>query len=157
MSRRRIVTNGEMRAQKMLEVRPRRVPALPWVSRCAALSSWASGQLTMTSQSPQFALALTHVFKGVARFTISNAAQRNAAQQAPGRAARRLNEGKRRTRVLEGLYQEHTVCTVGPDSELHSVQTLPPESWINTKLSAMGEPWRVHNVDGFGCEIYDVS
>lgn len=110
----------------------------------------------MTMYSPQFAVALTHVFKGVARFTASGAAGQKQARQRPRRAVRPSNEGQRRTRVLEALYREHSADAESTRDDLPDLQTLPPDSWINTKLAALGEPWRVHNVDGFRCEIYDV-
>ncbi|MBX4971087.1 hypothetical protein [Rhizobium binae] len=34
---------------------------------------------------------------------------------------------------------------------------LPPADWINSKLEELEEPWRVRNVRGRHCEIYDIA
>jgi hypothetical protein len=64
-----------------------------------------------------------------------------------------LNERQRRQLILEQLYKEHTVLV---DAASDALDILPPDSWVNSRLLALREAWRVHNVDGFRCEIYDV-
>lgn len=104
----------------------------------------------MTQRTPEFSLALTHVFKGVARFTKAKAAP---ASDTNGHL--RADDSRRRTQILQQLYREHAVDIAGLEGDLAYRETLPPDVWINDRLTAMGERWRVHNVDGFRCEIYD--
>lgn len=102
----------------------------------------------MTYRTPEFSLALTHVFKGVARFTKAKPAQRADI------AHPRTDDSRRRTQILQKLYEDHAV-EMAELGETGHRETLPPDGWINDRLASMGERWRVHNVDGFRCEIYD--
>lgn len=34
---------------------------------------------------------------------------------------------------------------------------LPPAEWINAELEKLDEPWRVRNIRGRNCEIYEIS
>ena len=68
----------------------------------------------------------------------------------------RSDEGARRAGVLSELYRHHAVETAGENGELSYSDTLPPDAWVNAQLETRGEGWRVHNVDGFRCEIYEV-
>ena len=104
----------------------------------------------MTYRTPEFSLALTHVFKGVARFTKARPESRQADLDHP-----KADDSRRRTQILQRLYRDHADEMAGMDSEPAHRQTLPPDGWINDRLTTMGERWRVQNVDGFRCEIYD--
>jgi hypothetical protein len=104
----------------------------------------------MAHRTPELSLALTHVFKGVARFTTAKTA---STRVNPNHL--RPDESRRRTQILQNLYRDHAVEVAEVDGEFAYRETLPPDSWINDRLTAMGERWRVQNVDGFRCEIYD--
>ena len=104
----------------------------------------------MTYRTPEFSLALTHVFKGVARFTKAKTDSRRGDPH-----HQRADDSRRRTQILQQLYRDHAVEVAGLEGELVWRETLPPDNWINDRLASMGERWRVHNVDGFRCEIYD--
>ena len=106
----------------------------------------------MTLQSSEFALAITHVLKGVVRTTSSNKTGQRHIERTSQRVAS-LNERQRRQIILEQLYQEHAALA---DATSDSLDFLPPDSWVNSRLVSSREAWRVHNVDGFRCEIYDV-
>jgi hypothetical protein len=112
----------------------------------------------MTSQSPSnISFALTHIRKGIARFT-RKAPDRTCALAAPfgSLGGQTIDEQRRRTRRLEALYRQHVVEVAGVDGVVTYTSTLPPAWWINEKLEAQGECWRVQNVDGYRCEAYDV-
>lgn len=106
----------------------------------------------MTLQSSEFTLAITHVLKGVVRTTSSNKIGERHIERTSLRAAS-LNERQRRQLILEQLYKEHTVLV---DAASDALDILPPDSWVNCRLLALREACRVHNVDGFRYEIYDV-
>ena len=106
----------------------------------------------MTLQSSEFALAITHVLKGVVRTTSSNKIGQRHIARTSQRAAS-LNERQSRQLILEQLYTEHTALV---DTASDALDFLPPDAWVNNRLLALREAWRVHNVDGFRCEIYDV-
>jgi len=103
----------------------------------------------MTHRTPEFSVALTHVFKGVARFTMA----RTATHADPNHL--RIDDHRRRTHILEKLYNDHALEIAELGGEFTRRETLPPDGWVNDRLTAMGERWRVQNVDGFRCEIYD--
>lgn len=107
------------------------------------------GNKNMTQRTPEFSLALTHVFKGVARFTKAKTTTQHGDLN-----HQRSDDSRRRTQILQKLYTDHALerAELG---EMAYRETLPPDGWINDRLSSMGERWRVHNVDGFRCEIYD--
>ena len=104
----------------------------------------------MTYRTPDFSVTLTHVFKGVARFTTARNTSASVNQ-----THLRPNESRRRTQILQQLYREHAEEIAVLEGELAYRETLPPDGWINDRLFAMGERWRVQNVDSFRCEIYD--
>lgn len=101
----------------------------------------------MTQRSPEFSLALTHVLKGVARFTKAKPASQDSNHL-------RSDDSRRRTQILQQLYTAHA-AELAELGDFGRNETLPPDGWINDRLTSMGERWRVHNVDGFRCEIYD--
>lgn len=103
----------------------------------------------MTHRTPEFSLALTHVFKGVARFTKAKPAMTRSEPY-----HQRTDDSRRRTQILQQLYSDHAV-EMAELGEAGYRETLPPDGWINDRLASMGERWRVQNVDGFRCEIYD--
>lgn len=78
------------------------------------------------------------------------------AREHVGRATR-SSEADRRVLLLQRLYREHAIETSGRDGEITYRATLPPQSWMNDRLSALGLNWRVHNVDGFRYEVFDIS
>lgn len=65
-------------------------------------------------------------------------------------------ERSRRAFVLSDLYRLHALQTAGEDEIVSYADTLPPDAWVNAELARRGERFRVHAVDGFRCEIYDV-
>ena len=66
-------------------------------------------------------------------------------------------ENERRAKLLHELYRFHAIETSGEGSDLVYRNALPPDAWVNAQLATRGETWRVQNVDGFRCEIYDVD
>lgn len=102
--------------------------------------------------------ALTHIWKGVARFTRKGADPARR-QEAPFGFLGGLTaeEQQRRTRLLQALYREHTVEASDDEGEIFYPTELPPAWWVNERLEARGERWRVTNIDGFRCEAYDIK
>lgn len=70
---------------------------------------------------------------------------------------RRTGESEERVRLLQQLYREHAVETSDPCGDLVYPAAVPPQGWVNDRLSALGQAWRVQNVDGFRYEIFDVA
>jgi hypothetical protein len=105
---------------------------------------WGKGHMTMDAM--PFSLALTHLSKGSAKFTIAR--QKAGPQRFKGPRARQ-DDTRRCRRIIETLYLHHSELADG------SQAALPPEPWINQKLSAMGETWRVRNVDDLQCEVFE--
>ncbi len=68
----------------------------------------------------------------------------------------RGEERGRRASLLAALYRHHAVETAGEKGDMVYRDTLPPDAWVNAQLARRGEAWRVHNVDGFRCEIYEI-
>ena len=68
----------------------------------------------------------------------------------------RGEERGRRASLLAELYRHHAVETAGENGDMVYRNTLPPDAWVNAQLARRGEAWRVHNVDGFRCEIYEI-
>ena len=68
----------------------------------------------------------------------------------------RSDERGRRSSLLSELYRRHAVEVAGENGEMFYRDTLPPDAWVNSQLARRGEDWRVHNVDGFRCEIYEI-
>ena len=68
----------------------------------------------------------------------------------------RSDEQGRRSSLLSELYRRHAVEVAGENGEMVYRDTLPPDAWVNSQLARRGEDWRVHNVDGFRCEIYEI-
>ena len=95
-------------------------------------------------------VALTHFVKGAARFSFTSRTTRAA----PSPAA--LDETRRRSHVLQELYRQYSVEAAGEQGVSVYRDTLPPDGWINDNLEVRKERWRVHNVDGFRCEIFDL-
>lgn len=89
----------------------------------------------MTLQSSEFALAITHVLKGVVRTTSSNKIGDRRIERTPQRVAS-LNERQRRQLILEQLYKEHTVLV---DAASDALDILPPDSCVNSRLLALRE------------------
>ncbi len=101
--------------------------------------------------------ALTHVWKGMARFTRKSEDPSVAFATPFGSlGGQTLEEQRRRTRQLQALYRLHVVEVAGGDGELMYAHTLPPAWWVNEKLEAQAESWRVQNIDGYRCEAYDL-
>ncbi|HOY76199.1 MAG TPA: hypothetical protein PLN33_00245 [Hyphomonadaceae bacterium] len=108
------------------------------------------GNDNMAQRAPEFSLALTHVFKGVARFT-----KAKVASQRDDLENQKADDSRRRTQILQKLYNDHATEMAELGNEFAYRGTLPPDGWVNDRLTSLGERWRVHNVDGFRCEIYD--
>lgn len=95
-------------------------------------------------------VALTHFVRGAARFSFSSRSDRNADQ--PGSP----DESRRRANVLQELYRLYSIEVVTDEGDSFYRDTLPPDGWINDHLETRSERWRVQNVDGFRCEIFDL-
>lgn len=110
----------------------------------------------MTKENRLIAIGLTHVVKGLARFTTSTQERKDGIAVFGG-AAGATDEARRRTKVLQQLYRIFAIEAADASGDISYRETLPPDGWVNEQLSTLGESWRVHNVDGFRCEIYDVQ
>lgn len=105
----------------------------------------------MKSRNNEVLVALTHIVKGAARFSFSRQPARKTAGDADGPFA----ETRRRTRLLQELYRLYAVETPADDGATFYRDGLPPDGWVNDQLESRREGWRVHNIDGFRCEIFD--
>jgi hypothetical protein len=104
----------------------------------------------MTASS-EFAVGLTHFFKGAPRLTAFRT-------KARGNAAHSFqSEQQRRMAIVEQLHRLHTTLMRNALASAPDVFALPPDSWLNEQLGKFGEDWRVQNVDGFRYEIYDAG
>jgi hypothetical protein len=101
--------------------------------------------------SAEFAVALTHFFKGAPRLTAFRTTRR-----ANG-ASSIQSEQQRRMAIVEQLHRLHSNLMRNALANAHDVFALPPDSWLNEQLIKFGETWRVQNVDDFRYEIYDVG
>lgn len=101
--------------------------------------------------SSEFAVALTHLFKGTPRLT---AFQKQAGRRG---GAPLHSEQQRRLAIVEQLYRLHSSLMRDSLAAASDVFALPPDSWLNDQLTRLGECWRVQNVDGFRYEIYDAA
>jgi hypothetical protein len=105
--------------------------------------------------STRLASALTHVWPlrrqrhEDGAFIIANA------PHAPD--ARSSEAQRQRVLVIQSLYREHAVETGAATGDLLYAQRLPPAWWVNDKLEARGESWRIQNIDGFRCEVFELS
>lgn len=61
-----------------------------------------------------------------------------------------------RQEVIDRLCRERALGDELRSRAREPKDVLPPASEINDQLSRMGEPWRVHCVDGYRYEFYDV-
>ena len=102
----------------------------------------------MTASS-EFAVALTHFFKGAPRLT---AFQKRRQLKGAGVVQ---SEQQRRMQIVEELHRMHSIKIGNAMASAQDAFALPPDSWLNEQLSQFGENWRVQNVDGFRYEIYD--
>lgn len=66
------------------------------------------------------------------------------------------DESRRRASLLQELYRVYSVEVGSEEGGSYYRDTLPPDAWINDQLEARSERWRVQNVDGFRCEIFDL-
>lgn len=105
----------------------------------------------MKSNNAEVFAALTHFVRGAARFSF--AAKRHRRDDAGHKS---VGETRRRADVLQDLYRHYSVEMSGEEGVSVYRDTLPPDGWINDRLTARSEAWRVHNVDGFRYEIFDV-
>lgn len=103
----------------------------------------------MKTNHAEVLVALTHFVKGAARFSFTSKGVRGAGEQP-------VDENRRRAQVLQELYRLYSVDLAGAEGVSVYRDTLPPDLWINDSLQARQERWRVQNVDGFRCEIFDV-
>jgi hypothetical protein len=105
----------------------------------------------MKSNNSEVLMALTHFVRGAARFSFSAKGNRREGAQDSA-----IGETRRRADVLQDLYRHYSVEMSGEQGVSVYRDTLPPDGWINERLEARSERWRVQNVDGFRCEIFDV-
>ena len=101
----------------------------------------------MTTSS-EFAVALTHFFKGAPRLTAFRGNRRGDL----GGAA--PSEHQRQMGLIEELHRLHSNQMRDALASAYDVFALPPDRWMNEQLGMLGEAWRVQNVDGFRYEIY---
>lgn len=106
----------------------------------------------MKSANSEVLVALTHFVRGAARLSFTG--KRNRDVDLPHN---QLDETRRRTQVLQELYRVYSVEICDEQGISVYRETLPPDAWINDRLLAGGERWRVQNVDGFRCEIFDIN
>lgn len=100
--------------------------------------------------------ASTSAWNGIARFTARSARSWSGHNAPYGPlGAWSKDERLRRTRLIQGFYREHAIEAAGEAGELVYARTSPPDWWVNERLEALGEAWRVHDIDGFRYEVYD--
>ncbi len=105
--------------------------------------------LNKTAQS-EVLVALTHFVRGAARFSF---ATRRGQKSRP--SVESIDENRRRADVLQDLYRVYSFEVSGEPGVSVYRDTLPPDGWINDQLDSRNEGWRVQNIDGFRCEIFD--
>ena len=90
----------------------------------------------MTTSS-EFAVALTHFFKGTPRLTAFQTRK-------PGESRANIQfEPQRRMAIIEELHRLHEVRMRDALERAHDVFALPPDNWLNEQLGKLGEDWRV--------------
>jgi len=109
------------------------------------------GVLKMKANNSEVLVALTHFVRGAARFSFSAKGKRRV-----GAEGGAIGETRRRADVLQDLYRHYAVEMSGEEGVSVYRDTLPPDGWINDRLTARSEGWRVQNVDGFRYEIFDL-
>lgn len=104
----------------------------------------------MTASS-EFAVALTHFFKGAPRLTAFRGSRRgDLGCSGPSAHLRQMG-------LIEELHRIHSNQMRDALASAHDIFALPPDRWMNEQLGKLGESWRVQNVDGFRYEIYDIG
>jgi hypothetical protein len=99
----------------------------------------------------RFALRETSVHN---RRSMRSAGQRS---RPPGPViANPSDEHRRRLVLLQSMYLTYAAENPEPDGVIHYGSTLPPRWWINDRLTASGEAWRVGVIEGLTCEAVDV-
>lgn len=113
----------------------------------------------MTFQSSShISIAFTHIRKGVARLT-ARYKQRPSSQENPfgPLGGRTTDEQRRRAFLLQDLCRDYWTETTDNEDLLTHTPTPPPDWWLNEKLEVQGQGWRVHSIDGFRYEVYDLD
>lgn len=95
-------------------------------------------------------VALTHFVRGAARFSFATRPRQKARPSVES-----IDETRRRADLLQELYRIYSVEISGEPGVSVYRDTLPPDGWINDQLDSRNESWRVQNIDGFRCEIFD--
>lgn len=101
---------------------------------------------------------LTDAVSGAAR--LAKRKDRSPRETATSRhlpAPTSCDEQQRRARLLHAIYRARVVEVAGEEGDLVYPQTFPPDWWVNDRLESLGETWRIHNVDGFRFEVYDLT
>lgn len=102
-------------------------------------------------------IAVTHIRKGVARITTRSYQKPASLESSLGPlGGRTKDEQRRRASLLQDLHRDYWIeAEEGAGHLAHSPTSLP-EWWVNERLEARGESWRVQSVDGFRYEVYDI-
>ncbi len=99
----------------------------------------------------EFAIAVTHFFKGAPRMTGFEKKSRGVSRGSIH------SEHQRRLAIVEQLYRLHENLMRDSTAAASDVFAVPPDNWINEQLARLGEDWRVQNVDGYRYEIYEAA
>ena len=105
----------------------------------------------MRSKNNEVLVALTHVVNGAAKLSFSRHVAKRNARDPDGP----FEETRRRTTLLQELYRLYAIELPADDGVAFNRDGLPPDGWVNDQLESRNEHWRVHNIDGFRCEIFD--
>lgn len=126
-----------------------------WIIRAAI----DGAQSHMPSHSSShISVAFTHVRKGVARLT-TRYKQKPSNQDNPfgPLGGRTRDEQRRRACLLQDMYGDYSAEATRNVDHLTYPSTHLPDWWVNERLEARGECWRVQSVDGFRYEVYDIG
>ena len=70
---------------------------------------------------------------------------------------RTKDEQRRRACLLQVMYRDYWAEAAHSTDQLTHTPTPLPDWWVNERLEARGENWRVQSVDGFRYEVYDIG
>lgn len=98
--------------------------------------------------SSDFAVAITHLFKGTARLTTF---KRPGISLQPSA----VSELQQRLQLIDELHRTYLHRTRDTAADSDAWDALPPDDWMNERLAQLGRAWRVQTIDGFRYEFYD--
>lgn len=113
----------------------------------------------MTLQSSShISVAFTHIRKGVVRLTTRYKQKSRTPENPFGPlGGRTKDEQRRRAGLLQDMYRDYWAEAGDSADQLTHIPTPLPDWWVNERLDARGENWRVQSVDGFRYEVYDIG